>query len=127
MGYKIGIPKSLLTVLNQIYEMEHKLKKQGDPANLSRNLGKIKDALAEEGLPTADAGGQHRIRFVYEDPMGQSVNETRTDVEATISGSGTEKLVVVEVIKPIIRAILRDGVSQIVQKGVVIVESRKEQ
>ena len=127
----IQIPKSILIVLNQLYELEQKLKKHGDPANLSRNVSKMKDALAEEGLPTLDAGsGQHRIGLVYEDPMGQSVNETRTDLEFQISGGGTENLVVVEVVKPIIRAIFTDSTGkfyQVVQKGIVIVESRKEQ
>ena len=41
-------------------------------------------------------------------------------------GIHLHKVVVVEVIKPIIRAILSDGVSRVVQKGTVIVESRKE-
>jgi hypothetical protein len=125
------IPKSILTILNQLYELEQKLKRQDDPANLSRNVDKMKDAFAEKGLPAWDAGGgQGRVGLAYEDPMGQSFKETRTDLEATISGSGTEDLVVVEVIKPIIRAILRDGTgefSRVVQKGVVVVESRKEQ
>ena len=124
-------PKSILTALNQLYELEQKLKKQNDPANLSRHVGKMKDAFAEECLPTWDAGDSKlRIGLTYEDPMGQPFKETRTDLEATISGSGTDNLVVVEVIKPIIRAISRDGAgefSRIVQKGVVIVESRKEQ
>ena len=127
----IQIPKSILIVLNQLYELEQKIKKHGDTANLSRNVSKMKDALAEEWLPASDAGsGQNYIGLSYEDPMGQSVNETRTDLEFTISGSGTENLVVVEVIKPIIRAIFRDSggeFSNIVQKGIVIVESRKEQ
>jgi hypothetical protein len=123
MEIRIQIPKSILTVLNQLYELEQKLNKQSDPANLRRNLGKMKDALAEEGFP--DTGGG-RICLAYDDPMGQPFKETRTDLEATIAGSGTENLVVVEVIKPIIRASLRDGVSLVVQKGIVIVESRKE-
>ena len=128
----IQTPKSILIVLNQIYELEQKIKKHGDPANLSRNVSKMKNALVEEGLPVLDAGsGQlRRIGFAYENPMGQSVNETRTDLDFTISGTGTENLVVVEVIKPIIRAISRDSVgefSNIVQKGIVIVESGKEQ
>jgi hypothetical protein len=124
MDMRIQIPKCILVVLNQLYELEQKLKRQDDPGSLSRNIGKMKDAFAEEGLP----GGDHvRIRLVYEDPMGQPFKETRTDLDATIAGSVTEDLVVVEVIKPIIRAIVRDGVSQIVQKGVVIVESRKRQ
>jgi hypothetical protein len=127
----IQTPKTILTVLNQLYELERKLKKLDDQANLTRNIGKMKDAFAEEGLPPLGAvGGQRRICFAYEDPMGQPFKETRTDLEATISGSGTENLVVVEVIKPIIRAIVKDSAgefSKIVQKGVVIVESRKEQ
>jgi hypothetical protein len=128
MEIRCQVPKYVLIVLNQLYELEQKLKKHGDPSNLSRNIGKMKDAFAEEGIPTIDAGGREvRIRLAYEDPMGQRVRDTRTDLEVTIAGSGTEDLVVVEVIKPVIRAMLRDGVSQIVQRGVVVVESRKGQ
>ena len=130
METRMQIPKSILIVLNQLYELEQKLK-QNDPAGLGRNIGKMKDALADEGLPALDAhGGQLRLSLAYEDPMGQSFNETRTDLDATIAGAGTENLVVVEVIKPIIRATVKDGAnesSKIVQKGIVIVESRKEQ
>jgi hypothetical protein len=128
MEPRIPIPKSILIVLNQLYEVEQKLHKQGDPANVSRNVRKMKEAFAEEGLTAWETSGvQLRIRLVYEDPMGQSFKETRTDLEATISGSGTHDLFVVEVIKPIIRAIVRDGVSFVVQKGIVIVESREGQ
>jgi hypothetical protein len=123
MELRIQIPKCILTVLNQLYEIEHKLKKLGDPINLGRNIGKMKDAFAEEGLPD---GGGGRICLACEDPMGTSFKETRTDLEATISGTSTDNLEVVEVIKPIIRAKIMDGVSQVVQKGVVIVESRKD-
>jgi DNA mismatch repair ATPase MutS len=119
MEFRIQISKTLLTILNQVYEMEQKLAKNGDQNNLLRNLEKIKDALEHgEGLG-----------LVYENPLGQPFNETRTDVEATISGQITDNLVVVEVIKPIIRAIIREGsaeISKVAQKGVVIVESRKE-
>jgi hypothetical protein len=87
----------------------------------------MKDAFAEVGYTPLDASGAHvPIRLVYEDPMGQQVKQTRTDLEASIAGSGTENLVVVEVIKPIVRASVRHGVSHVVQRGVVIVESRKE-
>jgi len=124
MEMRNQIPKCNLIVLNQLYELEQKLKKQSDASNFARNIAKMKEAFADEGLPDA-AGG--RVRLAYEDPMGQSFKETRTDLEVTISGSGTEDLVVVEVIKPIIRAIVADGVSFVVQKGIVIVESRKGQ
>jgi len=130
MENRLQIPKSILTAVNQLYELEQKLKRHGDPNNLLRNVTKMKDAFAEEGLPMGDVGGTFvRIGLAYEDPMGQSFQETRTDLDATISGAGTENLVVVEVVKPIIRAVLRDSVGEfarVVQKGVVIVESKKE-
>jgi hypothetical protein len=130
MEIRLQIPKSILTAVNQLYELEQKLKRHGDPNNLLRNVTKMKDAFAEEGLPMGDVGGTFvRIGLAYEDPMGQSFKETRTDLDATISGAGTENLVVVEVVKPIIRAVLRDSVGEfarVVQKGVVIVESKKE-
>ena len=126
MEIRSQIPKCILAVLNQLYELEQKLKKHGDPANFTRNVGRMKDAFAEDGLQDFVAG-KRPIRLLYEDPMGHRFKETRTDLEVTISGSDTENLVVVEVLKPIIRAIVSDGVSYVVQKGVVIVESRKEQ
>lgn len=108
----IEVPKWALTVLNQTYEVERKLTLHGDPGNALRNVEKLKDTLAVEGL-------------FYEDPMGQSFKETRTDLEASISGHGTENLVVVEVIKPIIRG-GNAGFSRVVQKGIVVVQSNEE-
>jgi len=118
MEIRFQVPKSLLMAMNQLYEIEQKLKQHGDPHGLQRNVSKMKDAF-----DAFDAFG-----LVYEDPMGQAFKETRTDMEATISGPGTDSLVVVEVIKPIIRAVHRDGpgeLSKIVQKGIVVVESQK--
>jgi len=133
MGNRVQIPKSILIVLNQLYEVEQKLKKQDDPASIAsigRNIAKMKDAFTGEGLTALDAGGgQIPITLAYEDPMGQQCNDTRTDLAVTISGDGTGNLVVVEVIKPIIRATWNDGAgetSKIVQQGIVIA-SRKEQ
>lgn len=125
-----AIPKSILTVLNQLYEIEQKLQKLADSSTLRRNIDKMKDAFAEEGIPVFDAGGRPWcVGLTYENPMGQPFKETRTDVEATIAGTGTDNLEVVEVIKPIIRATVKGseaGFSKIVQRGIVIVESRKE-
>ena len=125
-----AIPKSVLIVLNQIYQVEKKLTKLPEASDLRRNIERMKDAFAEDGLPVFDGGGRPCfLGLTYEDPMGEAFKETRTDLEATIAGTSTENLVVVEVIKPIIRATLKGGEagsSQIVQKGIVIVESRKE-
>ena len=115
MGIPQHILKGIFIAINQLYEMEQKLKKGDDSANLKRNVNKIANAFDELG-------------FVYEDPMGQSFNETRADLDATISGTGTNNLVVVEVVKPIIRYRSRDAneFSTVVQKGIVVVESQKE-
>ena len=105
----IEVPRWALTLMNNLYEVERKLALHGDPGNAFRNVEKMKDAFGGEGL-------------FYEDPMGQPFRETRTDLEATISGEGTENLMVVEVIKPIIRGGSTDF-SRVVQKGIVLVQS----
>ncbi|MBV5309823.1 MAG: hypothetical protein JZU59_10575 [Chromatium okenii] len=108
----IDVPKWVLALLNNIYDLECKIHTHGDLCNASRNLTKMKDALAGEGL-------------FYEDPMGQCFKETRTDLDASISGIGTENLVVIEVIKPIIRHGTPEF-SRVVQKGIVLVKSKDE-
>jgi hypothetical protein len=107
----IEVQKWVLQVLNNVCEIERKLAKHGDPANARRNLERIKEAFEEQ-------------KVFFEDPMGQEFNETRTDLEASIAGSGSEALRVVEVIKPIIRVGDRQY-SKVVQKGIVVVESTK--
>ena len=107
---RLEVPKWASNLLNQLYEIERKLLLHGDSGNALRNVAKMKTSLEEKG-------------FFYEDPMGQSFKETRTDLEATISGEGTENLHVVEVIKPILRYGTRD-LSTVFQKGIVVVESQ---
>jgi hypothetical protein len=103
------IPKWVQQLLNNLYEVENKISRSGDPGNASRNVTKMKEAIATEGV-------------FYEDPFGQPFDETRTDLEVTISGGETENLRVVEVIKPIIR-IGDSSYSRVVQKGIVVVQA----
>ncbi len=103
------LPKWVPQVLNNLYEIETKLARLGDPANAMRNVIRIKEAFASETL-------------FYEDPFGQAFVETRTDLEATISGAGTENLKVVEVIKPISRTGTQEY-SRVIQKGIVVVQA----
>ena len=111
----IDVPKWVLRTLNNLYDVERKLTTSSNPGNVSRNIEQMKEALTE---------GFH---LFYEDPSGQTFSETRTDLEATIAGSGTENLKVVEVIKPIIRY-GDPASSRVVQKGVVVVkESTREE
>ncbi len=109
MPTTITIPKILLTILNNVYEIEKKAHAKDDPIHILRNVEKIKDAISEEGL-------------VLEDPYGQPFKDTRNDIEASISGDKTSNLHVVEVLKPIIRYQM-EGLSKVVQKGIVIVAS----
>lgn len=105
----VEVPRFLLTVLNQIFEMERKLELHGDAAGVTRNLERLKSLLQDEGL-------------FYENPMGSRFDETRTDVEASISGGGVENLFVVEVHKPVIRYGNNDF-SRVIQKGIVVVKT----
>jgi len=106
------IPKWILQILNNICDIERKLKIHGDLGNARRNVERIKETFKDENI-------------FYEDPMGQIFTETRTDIEASITGTGMENLHVVEVIKPIVR-IGDKRFSRVIQKGIVIVESKIE-
>lgn len=105
----LGLEKWVQQVLNNLYEIENKLNRAGDPGNALRNVTRIKEALAS-------------AQVFYEDPFGQSFVETRTDLEVTISGTETENLRVVEVIKPIIR-IGDASYSRVAQKGIVVAQA----
>jgi hypothetical protein len=109
----IEVPKWALQVLNNLCDIERKLSLNGDPLNARRNVERIKEAFEEQ-------------QIFYEDPMGQDFNETRTDLDASITGVGAEDLKVVEVIKPIVRCGTKN-LSRVVQKGIVVVESKSAQ
>jgi len=105
--------KPLLSALGQLYELERKLQKRVEYEALERNVEKMKAAFEDLG---------YRI----EDPLGQPYNETRVDLEASIAGSSPDDLVVTEVIKPIIRFVIRDSTGEytkVIQRGVVVVEA----
>ncbi|MFM0002052.1 hypothetical protein PQR57_13570 [Paraburkholderia dipogonis] len=106
------LPKFVLSTLNHLYEIERKLALHGDPASIQRNVERIKETFADANV-------------FYEDPMGQPFSETRIDLEASISGEGTDELVVTEVIKPIVRIGDKDY-SRVVQKGIVVVKSKAQ-
>lgn len=103
------IDTAWLQIINQVFDMEKKLEKIENGRTLERNIRRIKSQLSEMNLE-------------YLNPIGERYKETRTDVTATISGNSSRNLMITEVIKPII--IQRVGnIQQIVQVGVVIVES----
>lgn len=114
MQQQISIPKQYLEILNQVFEIEQKaLKLEGH--SIHRNVNKLKDLF--------ESGFSDSISICYHNPVGEKYDETRTDCEASISGESTENLIITEVIKPIVR-ISQNGITQIVQKGIVVAESQ---
>lgn len=102
--------KTILNMLNQLFEIEKKMDQQPLEKSINRNLRRLKMPFEELG-------------FRYHNPLGEKYTLTRMDCEATIAGDSTENLVIVEVIKPIIY-LQQNGQNQIVQKGIVITEGK---
>jgi len=115
MNNSISVSKKYIEILDQVFEIEKKLDSINEPNSIGRNVNRLKEYF-EYLMP--DGG------LIYQNPIGEKFNETRTDLEASIAGNSAENLVVTEVIKPIIRLRTNTGVTTIVRKGVVVVESK---
>jgi hypothetical protein len=109
-------PKNYLTILNQIFEIENKLKKVQEQNSIQRNIDRLKDLFATEAL--LDGQG-----LVYYNPIGENYDETRTDCDASISGASHENLEIIEVLKPIIYAVF-GNTKMVIQKAIVIVQTK---
>ena len=100
-------------ILSSLYHVERAM--AGDPAiaqRYKRYIERMKNIMREHG-------------WFFEDPDGQRFSETRSDLEASIVGDRVDDLVVVDVIKPIIRR-GDEKESQVVKRGVVVVQARDE-
>lgn len=95
--------KHLYEVINQLSALEGRLNQSEE---YQRYFVRCKQSFEEMGIR-------------YYSPLHEKYNETRTDVEANITGSGTGNLVITQVIKPVI---VHDGT--IAQRGIVIVEGK---
>ena len=112
--------KPYFELLDQLFEIERKLENIEESNSIARNLNKMKD-IFETNLFSSSTSSE--IGFTYHNPIGESYNETRLDLEASIAGNSTENLIIKEVIKPIIRY-KSGGSTLIARKGVVVVESK---
>ncbi len=121
MQEKIKVDKVIISIINQVFEIEKKVSELQESNSIQRNINKLKEILKNEFTGFT---GQEQQGFTYHDPIGEDFDETRTDCEANIAGIGTENLRITEVIKPIIRYSKGD-LNLIVQKAIVIVESKK--
>lgn len=96
--------KPLFEIINQISQLENKLKNQDE---FNRHFVKCRQLLEEMGIS-------------YYWPLHEKYSETRTDVDAHITGNHAGNLTITQVIKPVI---IQD--KTIVQRGVVIVEGKE--
>ena len=112
--------KPYFELLDQLFEIERKLENIEESNSISRNLNKMKD-IFETNLFSSSTSSE--IGFTYHNPIGESYNETRLDLEASIADSSDENLVNKELNKTIIRY-NSGGSTLIASKGVVVVESK---
>jgi hypothetical protein len=96
-------------IINQLFEMQAKIKESGAAQSFERNFGRLFNIFEEEG-------------YIVQDPTGEAYSETRTDCEASISGRIGSKMKIIRTIKPIIYQRQDDSV-HLLQKGVVIAEN----
>lgn len=95
---------------NLVFELEKKLAVQPSSPGIKRNMDRMKAVLDEAGL-------------LLLNPMGEAYTETRTDLEASITGAAQGALEILDVIKPIIYT-SGGGARSLLQKGVVVVGNK---
>jgi len=118
----VKVPQAYLDFMNQIFEIEKKAGNLKEEHSIQRNINKMKGIMEEEFFK-----GSATIGLSYHSPLGETYSETRTDCEATISGTGSENLEIIEVIKPIIYYSYQDNekvMKVIVQPAVVVAQSK---
>lgn len=101
----------MIKIINQIFDLEKKLQANSGMPNPIRNFERIRENLSEMGI-------------TIHNPLGETFSDTRTDCEASIAGDISNKLVITEVIKPIIFHSDADKRKVIIQRGIVIVQSK---
>ena len=104
--------KNLFGVMNELFKLKKRVSRSPDGDSLNEYVDRVVEKFEDMGL-------------YFENPTGETWDETRTDCEASIAGDSVEDLIITEVMKPIIR-LRNEGFTRVVQKGVVIVESKEE-
>jgi hypothetical protein len=96
--------KSLIEIANQVHTLEKKMAKAAtDSSQYTRHIQRIRQALEEMGV-------------TYHSPEGEKYTDSRTDIEANLTGEPSNNMGITDVIKPIV---MQDG--KIIQTGIVIV------
>ena len=101
----------MITLINQFFEVQQKSSQEPDMAEkLERNFNRISTIFEEAG-------------YTINNPLGEKYSDSRTDCTANIVGNESANMYISQVIKPVIYQEL-DGALTLVQKGIVIVESK---
>jgi len=117
------VPPIYLKILNQLYDMEARINNSKDCETAINHIKRNIERMNNIFLDLSDMNGSS-INVEYFNPMNQKYDDTRNDLDANIIGESTDNLVVVDVIKPIIKAISPStGISFVIQKGMVSVKS----
>jgi len=95
--------EDIVYFINQIHEIEVKSKNRSIDF-LDRNIFRLKNKFEELG-------------YIIVNPIGEKLDETRTDLEVHISSEKTNVLTIKEVIKPIIFYKNINGTVELIQKG----------
>ncbi|MCE3283598.1 MAG: hypothetical protein K0Q66_2335 [Chitinophagaceae bacterium] len=100
--------RQLINIINQVFEIEKKLSAVQPATSIQRNIDRIKAELDEMG-------------YSFHNPIHERYDATRTDCEASITGNGSGKMKITDVVKPVIRCNNQEG-NRIIQKAIVVVE-----
>ncbi len=92
---------------NLVFDIEKKNSGTESNPSIARISDKMKAVLEDAGV------------YLY-NPVGEKYSDTRTDLEASISGAAVHNLQIKEVIKPALYT-NENGRKVLVQKGVVVV------
>ena len=119
------LPRELrpyLDLLNQVFEIDKKASALTESNSIQRNVRNMRTWFERDIM--AGQGGQPILcSLTFHNPIGEPYNETRADCDASIAGSGTEHLMITDVMKPIVWLSVGGAPKVIVQQAVVMVES----
>lgn len=119
----VKVSQHFLDFINQVFEIEKKASQLQEDNSIQRNINKLKDLFENEFFKNNEGA----LGLSYLNPIGEVYNDSRTDCDASISGTSIENLKIIEVIKPIIYYSHIDNgkiIKSIVQKGIVVAESK---
>jgi hypothetical protein len=114
----ITISNEIISLINQVFEIEEKQKMIEPKNSIDRNVRNLKELL-EEGF-FQDFG------ISYHNPLGEDFKDSRTDCDVVENTSNTfDNLIITQVIRPIIR-VKQNETIRIIQRAKVVVQSKRQ-